>query len=175
MNCERLQPDLCDYLDGTLSPEEKAAAQEHLLGCSACRQALQREQLLTQTLAAQLQQAVEAVALDAQGQRIMARAVQRRIAKSEEPRLFSFWNRIALPFAAAALVLLGTIWLVNQVASQRTSLVKAPPTMAAGRAIVPVHLLYSVPNYIFHKEGNVIVDALTYDTRSMDGALLAKK
>src|SRR5579872_238729 len=111
MKCERLQEILYDYLDDTISPAEKACAEEHLLGCSACREELQREVLLAQALCGRLGQAVGKIALDSNAQRRIVRAVQRNVGKPSERRSFSFWGRLAVPVGASGLVLLGAIWL----------------------------------------------------------------
>ncbi|MCC6364055.1 MAG: zf-HC2 domain-containing protein [Bryobacterales bacterium] len=36
MTCTELELLLCDYIDGTLRPEERAEAEAHLAGCAAC-------------------------------------------------------------------------------------------------------------------------------------------
>ena len=36
MTCAELEILLCDYVDGTLRPEERAALESHLAGCAAC-------------------------------------------------------------------------------------------------------------------------------------------
>ena len=36
MNCADLETLLCDYVDGTLSPEQKAGVEQHLAQCAAC-------------------------------------------------------------------------------------------------------------------------------------------
>jgi hypothetical protein len=38
MTCAELEILLCDYVDGTLRAEEKTALENHLSGCSACKQ-----------------------------------------------------------------------------------------------------------------------------------------
>jgi hypothetical protein len=38
---------------------------------------------------------------------------------------------------------------------------------------VPVHVSYSAPRYTFRRQGAMVVDALTPDTRVADGTLLA--
>src|SRR5215469_10563958 len=111
MNCERLHEILYDYLDDMLSPAEKVCAEKHLLGCGACREKLQREMLLAQTLSDRLGQVVEKIALDTNAQRGMVRAVQRRVATPSEHVSFSFWSHLAIPVAASGLVLIGAIWI----------------------------------------------------------------
>ena len=36
MQCEQIQSELMAYLHGTLSPQERAAVEAHLMQCSAC-------------------------------------------------------------------------------------------------------------------------------------------
>ena len=40
MTCAELEILLCDYVDGTLHAEERAALENHLSGCAACKQLL---------------------------------------------------------------------------------------------------------------------------------------
>jgi anti-sigma factor RsiW len=175
MNCEHLRENLYDYLDGSLSPSGKAAAEEHLARCLACRQAVQRESQLAQSLFSRLEQAVETVALDSLTRRRMATAVERKIAQSRERPFVLFWSRLALPFAAAAAILMAAIWMgLHFVAGQNSHLQTARLPRPAGNREVLIHLSYSVPAYTFRKEGNLVVDALTCDTIVADGALLVK-
>lgn len=175
MNCERLQEILYDYLDDTLSPAEKASAEKHLIGCSACRQELQREVLLARTLSDRLGQVVEKIALDTNVQKMMGRAVHRRIAKPSEPLLFSFWIRLAVPVAASGLVLIGAISIGSRFFSGQHPNSNSPVSLTSSSREVPVHDSYAVPTYTFQREGGLVIDALTDDTRSMDGALLVKR
>jgi len=172
MNCEKLQENLYDYLDDTLSPGEKAAAEKHFIGCSVCRDAVQRELLLAETMSNRFRLAVEPVALD---EHKMARAVQRSIVKSAERSPYPFWSRLAIPLAAAALILIGATWLVHRVGSGRTSSLSAVDSMAASAQLVPIHFSYAVPEYTFQREGTMVIDALTYETHTVDGALVARK
>lgn len=175
MNCERLQEILYDYKDDTLSPAEKVWAEKHLLGCSACRQEVQSEVLLAQIFSDRLGQAVEKIALDANAQRRMARAVQSRVANSSERLFFSFWRRMAMPVAASGLVLIGAIWIGHRFFAGQHSDSNAPVSLTTSSHQVPVHDSYAVPTYTFHREGGLVIDALTDDTRIMDGALLVTR
>jgi anti-sigma factor RsiW len=170
MNCGHFQERLYDYLDDTLSPPEKAAADDHLLGCRVCRQAIQSELMLARTISNRLKQAVEPVALDANARRAMARAVERSFAQSHQQASVFFWLRLAMPFAALALILMSGIWISQRVISRQTEHLNKPNSVAS-RGVVSIHFSYSVPDYTFRKEGTLVVDALTPDTRSIDGAL----
>lgn len=199
MNCGHFQENLYDYLDDTLSPSEKAAAEEHLLQCSACQQAVQSELLLARTLSTRLTQAVESINLDSNARKGITRAALQTLGR-EEPRPHrslvslllgrrqpvrdgfqssvepgSWQRRLVLPFAAAVLVTIGGLWLGRQFLSERSASHDPTGSMAVTDQAVSVHVFCSVPTYSFQREGNMVVDALTYDTRSMDGALLEKK
>ena len=178
MNCESFQENLFEYLDDTLPPDEKAAAQSHLQICSACRHAVENEGLVAQTLSQRLNEAVQAVTLTAQAQRSIADAIRKQTESASESKkivLFPVWLRLAIPAAAAAMVLVSAIWLgrgrISQTDSQRNSFSSSD---SAGVEI-PVHVSYSAPIYTFHQEGAMVVDALVSDTRVEDGALLANK
>jgi anti-sigma factor RsiW len=175
MNCENLQEISYDYLDDTLSPSEKASAEKHLLGCSACRQALQREVLLGQILSERLAQGVERIALDANVQRGLVRAVQRRVAPPLQRLSFSFWSRPTVPVAALGLVLVGAIWISHRFFARQNSHPNAPVSLITSSREVPVHDSYAVPTYTFQRKVGLVIDALTDETRFMDGALLVKR
>ncbi len=175
MNCEHLREILYDYLDDSLSPSGKAAAEKHLAGCPFCREAVRRESQLAQSLSSRLEQAVETVALDPVARRGLAKAVERKIAESRERPLVLLWSRLALPFATAAVILMAAIWMEHHfVAGQNSHLETARvPTPADNREVL-IHVSYSVPGYTFRKEGNLVTDALTCETLVADGALLMK-
>jgi anti-sigma factor RsiW len=169
MNCHRLRENLHDYFDNALSHSEMAAAQKHLAGCAACRAAVEQEQQLAQSLSRQFEQTAATISLDASARRRMALAIRQELVGPAPRPSFTFWTRFALPFAAAA-VLVATIFIRHHPA--------ALPDLPAGNARanqdVIVHATYSVPVYTFHEEGNLVVDALTSDTRVVDSTLLAK-
>ena len=175
MKCERLQEILYDYLDDTISPAEKACAEEHLLGCSACRQELQREVLFAQTLSGRLGQAVDKITLDSNAQRGMVRAVQRQVGNPSERGSFSFWGRLAVPVLASGLVLIGAIWIGYRFFNGQSPISNSPALLTTSSREVPVHDSYAVPTYTFERKGGLVIDALTDDTRCIDGALLVTR
>ena len=175
MNCEHLRENLYDYLDDSLSPSGKAAAEKHLAGCPACREAVQRESQLAQSLFSRLEQAVETVALDSAAQRRMATAVERKMAEPRDRPFVLFWSRLAWPFATAAVILMVAIWTGRHFVAGRNSRLETAriPAPADNREVL-IHVSYSMPSYTFRKEGNLVIDALTSDTLVADGALLVK-
>lgn len=175
MNCEHFQEILLDYADDTLSPPEKAAARAHLGECSACRERVQDEWLVGQVLSGRLREAVETVTLDTRTQRSIADAVRKQIQNTpESKKIFSlmFWIRFAIPAAAACLVVVYALWLGRgYIRPEDPSATSTSPGREAVE--IPIHVSYSTPRYIFHREGTMVVDALTTDVPVADGALLA--
>lgn len=176
MNCDRFQENLLDYVDDALLPPEKAAAQAHLGECSACRELVQNEWLIGQVISGHLREAVETVTLDARAQRRMADAIRKQIENAPDPEgssLFPSWIRLAIPSAAAALLVISAIWFGHGFRSRNLPkhIVSSPGP--AGLE-VPVHVSWSVPRYTFRQEGATVVDALTSDTRVGDATLFAK-
>ena len=172
MNCEQLHEKLFDYLDGSFPPSEQAAAERHLAGCPACREAVQRGSQLAQSLSRQLEQAGDTVVLDPAAQRRLAGAVKRQFAESRERPPVWFWNRLALPFAATVAVLLVALWMEHHFRPGHHPPLEAAhlPALADNHKVV-INLSCSVPTYTFRREGNQVIDALTSDTVVADGSL----
>ena len=107
MNCRRFQHRLYEFLDGTLSPGAQAAAERHLSDCATCRQALQAERQIAQSLSEKLRRTTDSLRLPPEVQRqvLAALANQRRAPAEEQGSVFS-WSRFALPLGLAASVLL---------------------------------------------------------------------
>jgi anti-sigma factor RsiW len=184
MNCERFQENLFEYLDDTLSPDEKAAVQSHIQICDVCRQAVENERLVAQTLSRWLNEAVETVMLDAHARQSIPNAIRKQIGDAPQSgkihcfaELYAIpaWLRLTLPVAAVALVLIFIIWHGRGPLRQTASHEKPFSPPASAGIEVPVHVSYSAPRYTFHQEGAMVVDALISDIRVEDGALLAKK
>jgi anti-sigma factor RsiW len=192
MNCGHFQEDLYEYLDDTLAPAEKVAAEAHLRTCGACRDLVQGELALAHALSSQLERAVESVALDAAGRGRITDAVRRSTAAARRPDSVSFLARLfgmgalepgtpgavsqspwrfALPVAAAALLMVTGIWVGPRLLRERSASRIAPGSVAVAEPFVAVHASDSVPVYTFQNDGNYVVDAITIDMLSMDGSL----
>ena len=172
MNCEHLRESIYDYLDDSLSPSDKADAERHLSGCAACREVVGRETDLAQSLSSRFEEAVDAVALDPIVRREMVAAVERKVAGPGERAPLGFWKRLALPFAAAAVILVVAVSMGHHFSGGERShgeTALAPTPVEKGEAVI--HVSYSVPGYTFRREGNLVIDALTFDTLVADGAL----
>jgi anti-sigma factor RsiW len=170
MNCRRFQNDLYEYLEGSLSPKARAAAEKHLSECAACRQRLGQEQQVARSLANGFQRAVEPLQLPPSvGRRVLAAmADEGRAAREVSDNVLS-WRRLAWPLAlAASLLLLLGGWAV---------LLRAPgpgethPERRAAESDVSIQLSYVVPVYTFRQEGGFVVDALTYQTNVVNERL----
>jgi anti-sigma factor RsiW len=172
MNCERFQNRLYEYLEGTLSAGTRAAADQHLAQCTACRKAVRQEEQIAQVLSARLRLVADAHTLHPH--------VRRRILSTFEvtpltnaESIACLWNRFAKPLGIAVpLLLIVTFLLINFFSGPKLHEKKAARGVgSAVRSAVSVDLSYRVPTYKFRKEGNLVVDTLSYETVAASGTL----
>jgi anti-sigma factor RsiW len=155
MNCRHFQNRLYEYVEGSLSAGTQAAADKHLVACSACRQVVRQEQQRAQFLFDRLRQDTESLALRPE--------VRRRILASPAPApvqnpIIDLWNRFAWPLGlAASLLLVAAILLINHFPGARGDDLNAP-------SAVSIEASYRVPIYKFRKEDNLVLDTLSYET-----------
>jgi anti-sigma factor RsiW len=172
MNCQLFQDRLYEYVDGSLSAAERAAAESHLAGCSACREAMQNERKLAQGLSARMRQAAGDAKLNsAVRARILSAAATRSeptfIAKS----FGSFWTRYGWPMAVPASVLLFAGFLaVNHFngVHQRGHETALAQTERSGvselSASVTIEYSTRQPVFTFHREDGQVVDTISFDS-----------
>ena len=173
MNCRQFQNDLYEYLDGSLSPEARAAAEHHLSECVACREKLKEERQVAQIMGDRFRRAAELLELPpAVGCRVLAAlASEGREAAEEQGSVFS-WRRLAWPLALAASVLLLLGLCVLWLRGPGPGGLRAQPH-APGREL-SVQLSYVVPVYTFRQDGGFVIDALTYRTNVVNERLRAE-
>jgi anti-sigma factor RsiW len=157
---------LYEYVEGSLSADIQAAADEHLVRCSACRQAVAREQQCAQFLLNRLRQDTETLALCPEiRRRILMSSKSEPAAPPAQRFIIGFWNRLALPLGmAASLLVIAAILLINHFPGARVDDSEAS-------SAVSVQLSYRVPTFKFRREGNLVVDTLSYETVVASGTL----
>jgi anti-sigma factor RsiW len=163
MNCREFQHELFEYVEGSLSQDAQAAADAHLAGCAACREAVTTQRQFAQSMSRRLHQATASLQLPPEvGHRVLAAVREQEPPVAERWDGAWFWGRLDLPLAMAtcALVLLAGVFLVPRAHETRGSMSQAQ----AARNLVSVQLSYVVPTYTFRREGAHVVDALTYQT-----------
>ena len=170
MNCQRFQNRLHEYVEGTLSAGTQAAAERHLAGCTACRQAVSQEQQLAQILPERLTQGTATVTLRPAIRQSILMGCESSLAADGES-VISFWSRFARPLGiAVSSLLVVTFLLVNFFSGARVH----ETVRSDGRDIqsaVSIEVSYLVPTYKFRKEGNLVVDTLSYETVVASGTL----
>ena len=172
MNCHGFQHRLYEYLEGTLSPGAQAAAERHLAGCAACRQAWQAERQVAQSLSENLRRATDSLRLPPEvGRRVVAALAEERRAPSERQDSGFWWRQLAWPLGlAASVLLLAGLFFFARGPGPRTA--PPPPHLATGG--VAIQLSYVVPIYTFRREGGFVVDALIYQTNAVNERLPAQ-
>ena len=170
MNCRRFQHEIYEYLDRSLSPRAQAAAEEHLSACAACRQMVNRQRQIAQSLSAKFRGATESLQLAPDvGRRVIAVLAEQREASDHQQGNVIFWRPWALPLAIAALGLLLLAGFFFFVRPPGPGVPHSQPHIAQNE--VSVHLSYLVPIYTFRREGGFVIDALTYQTNVIDESL----
>jgi len=171
MNCEQFQDQLFEYVEGSLAARQQGAADGHLTECVDCRLRLQQEQMVAQTLARGFRQSTERLALppDFAGQLL-------RETRSQAPVSgFSFRDtllRFAWPVAMSACVLIACIRAGHFFPGTPSSANRiAEMAVARGGSEVSIDFSYRLPTWQFHREGNRVVDTLSYETVVASGKL----
>ena len=173
MNCRRFQHRLYEYLDGTLSPGAQAAAEKHLSGCPACRQALGAERQVGKSLSGTFRRTTDPLRLPPEVQhRVLAALADQRRARGAEQGIVLFWRKFAWPVAVGAPVLILLAGLLIYPRGPMAHTGSRQPHLAG--AEVSIQLSYVVPIYTFRQEGGFVVDAVTYQTNVINERLPAQ-
>lgn len=173
MNCRWFQKHLHEYVDGSLFRGRRAAAEAHLARCSACREAVQREQHIARFLSREFEQSTESLALGPDTVRRVMAALQRGTTPvAPNKPIMDFWGRFAWP-AATAVLLLIVIFLLNQFFSgARVPQAETVQTRSPNfQNPFSIHVMYRVPTYTFRKEGNLVADVLVCSTNFVNETL----
>jgi hypothetical protein len=176
MNCRSFQDQMFEYVEETLSTDARAAAEQHLTGCDACRHAMQKEQQLARILAARLRQSSETLTLNPGIRHHVLAAARRNPASIKVSEsltcAWGYWLRLAaIPLC---LLLIAALLLAIHFShkSRPEITIKLPMPPVASHTVQPpvsIQISYSHPTCIFHTDGNVVVDSISYETVIADG------
>jgi anti-sigma-K factor RskA len=165
MNCRYFQNRLYEYVEGTLSAEALAAADKHLALCSACRQAVRKEQQLAQFLSDRLHHDTETLALRSSDRlRILAAVENKSTSPANEMPILGLWNRLVWPLVMAVALLLIVAFLRINYFSSAHKTTTAQSSDRDTHSAVSIQFSYCEPTYKFHQEGDFVVDTLSCET-----------
>jgi anti-sigma factor RsiW len=174
MNCRRFQNRLHEYVEGSLSASAQAAAGRHLAGCSACRQAVRKEQQLAQFMSSRLQQATMNLTF---GLEIRNRILTAFEDKSTPPvvaeSIADLWKRFfRLATIPVSLLLVAAFLLITHSPGTRMYHVETISSVDNNlRPAVSIQISYHLPACQFHREGNFVIDSLSDETVVASGML----
>jgi anti-sigma factor RsiW len=173
MNCRRFQDRIHEYLDGSLSRWNRAAAERHLAGCARCHQAVQMERQLAKSLSQEFEKSTESLVLDpGLVSRLETTLTDGGRTRSHAPARPTFWVRLAASSALVASLLVAMVLLDKFLFQERGP---ASETGQGQSRHVPnpvsIDLSFQKPTYIFRREGNFVVDAFSYDTNLVNSTL----
>ena len=175
MKCERLREELYEYLDGALSPSEMKALRDHLEACADCREMVAREKEYERSMTRRFQEAVDGIQLEEHVRQRVVGAVGKGRAETGTGRVFSFWKRLAFPLTAAGALAAAIILAGHRPSSPDQSKNQAAQlSLKPGNREISVHVMYCVPSYTFHRDGNTVVDALSCDPQVAEEHLVVK-
>jgi anti-sigma-K factor RskA len=181
MNCRCFQDKLFEYVDGTLSAGELAAAQQHLAGCSPCRKLVQKEQHVAETLSTRLRRGGENLTLRPEIARNVL-AAPRTASPAATESLAGLWlRRLRLATIPVSLLVVAAFVLAVDFArkpiQERAPAPVAthePPTIADRQEpAASLEMSYRLPVHEFHQEGNLVVDAFMDRNVVADGTIPA--
>jgi len=105
MSCKNIRKQFSEYLDEALSPERRAALEEHLAACPHCRQELAKWRQVVQAVRALPERSVG----ESFTRNVMVAVSEQKKARPRRRRLISMWPGLA---AAAVLALVASVTLV---------------------------------------------------------------
>jgi anti-sigma factor RsiW len=167
MNCRRFEDLREEFLDGTLPPRERVAAEEHLAGCVACTERLRQRGQAGERVANVLQQATQSLRLRPEVEQRILREWARDSAKVPAPRAADWFAKGLLwRWAAAAVFVVAVVWGVGRLA--------APRHLGARDGDVIIEVSYSAPVYAFQQDGDFVRDTLNYETVTVNTRFAAE-
>jgi predicted anti-sigma-YlaC factor YlaD len=174
MNCRRFQNELHEYVEGSLSASAQAAAERHLAGCNACRQAVQKEQRLAQFISSRLQQDAMTLTLRPDIRNRILKAAEAKSTPSAAPIFIAeAWKRFfRLAAIPASLLLIAVFLLMTYFPGTRMSHKETISFVDNNlRPAVAIQISYHTLHCQFHREGNLVTDTVSDETVVASGML----
>ncbi len=172
MNCQDFENLREEFLDGALSPGERAAVTEHLAQCPACTEALRQRQQLGERVAQGLQQSAQLQLAPEMKQRIL-REWSREVAEASQASKASapstaYWLAMCLRWAAAAVVVIAGVWTVGKFIGPRSTQTTAANAPASE---VVIEMTYRTPVREFERDGDFVKDSFSFETVTVNTRL----
>jgi anti-sigma factor RsiW len=153
MKCPEFKNELFEYVEGSLAPGAKAAADGLLANCLACQNLLRREVQRAEILNAYFEHETRAITFSENRRQKILRAMPE---KNKPSNLFPIRFVWPLGLAACLLVMAAVFWIR-----------RAP----AKEEFVAIETSYQIPVHKFERRGNMINDSISYETVVIEGTM----
>ena len=178
MNCQEFQDILFEYVEGSVSQEQRTDADSHVARCAECNAALRREKQMQQRLSSGLQQSVEALNLGSQGRAQLLKVLEanRPSCRRSQAQVFAeLWVRVVAALGAAAVIAGLAVWIWRPGVSPQIAKETNPTPVAAqvskAKPTIQIRLPGLVTSYTFQQNGDFVVDTFDEQTNFVNVTL----
>jgi anti-sigma factor RsiW len=173
MNCENFNDRLLEYLEGTLSAAEQAAAREHVQQCGACQQALARQEAFAKSIRHSFHLETQRLSLRPETRRNILNALKQPGSsptawENVQAFIAVLWRRPAWAGAILlCLVLLTSGGRFYLSSAERSS---ARGTVREDRMTCVIDVPIQTETRVYRRQNNMVVDAVVTENSVIDAS-----
>jgi hypothetical protein len=173
MNCENFNDGLPEFLEGSLSSAEQAAARQHVQKCVACQQALAQQEALARSIRFSFNLETQGLALRPETKRNILNALKRpKFAPTAWERVQAFCAVLWRHPAWAGTVLLCLVLLISggRFYQDSAKLSSTQATVKDDRITYDIDVPIQTEMHVYRRQNNMVVDAVVTEITVIDAS-----